>query len=116
MEGASQGPGPPENSALSYGELGNERIKGYYPYQAVLANNNVVGYTGSTITALSGYAQAAAIVSDITWETTSTVDVGLDLTMLNNRLSVTAGLVLQKDPRHAPAGPHRPDHGTLRPL
>lgn len=81
---------------LSYGELGNERIKGYYPYQAVLANNNVVGYTGSTITALSGYAQAAAIVSDITWETTSTVDVGLDLTMLNNRLSVTADWYYKK--------------------
>lgn len=81
---------------FSYGELGNERIKGYYPYQAVLANNNVVGYTGSTITALSGYAQAAAIVSDITWETTSTVDVGLDLTMLNNRLSVTADWYYKK--------------------
>lgn len=81
---------------LSYGELGNERIKGYYPYQAVLANNNVVGYNGSTLTALSGYAQAAAIVTDITWETTSTVDVGIDLSMLRNRLSVTADWYYKK--------------------
>ena len=81
---------------LSYGELGNERIKGYYPYQAVLANNNVVGYNGSTLTALSGYAQAAAIVSDITWETTSTIDVGIDLSMFRNRLSVTADWYYKK--------------------
>lgn len=30
-------------------------------------------YVGSTLTGLSGYAQAAAIVTDITWETTSTI-------------------------------------------
>lgn len=74
---------------LSYGELGNERIKGYYPYQAVLANNHTMGYVGSTLTGLSGYAQAAAIVTDITWETTSTFDVGVDLSLFRNRLSVT---------------------------
>jgi hypothetical protein len=31
-----------------------------------------------------------AIVSDITWETTSSIDVGIDLSMLNSRLSLTA--------------------------
>lgn len=81
---------------FSYGELGNERIKGFYPYQAVLANNNVVGYNGSTLTSLSGYAQAAAVVTDITWETTSTVDVGVDLSMLGHRLSVTADWYYKK--------------------
>ncbi len=75
---------------VSYGELGNERIKGYYPYQAILANNNVVGYLGSTVTPYQGYAQAAAIVKEITWETTATFDVGIDLSMLKNRLSLTA--------------------------
>lgn len=81
---------------VSYGELGNERIKGYYPYQAVLANNNTMGYTGPTLTGLSGYAQAAAIVTDITWETTATIDVGLDLSMLGSRLSLTADWYYKK--------------------
>ncbi len=81
---------------LSYGELGNERIKGYYPYQAVLANNHTMGYAGSTLTGLSGYAQAAAIVTDITWETTSTFDVGVDLSLFRNRLSVTGDWYYKK--------------------
>lgn len=81
---------------LSYGELGNERIKGYYPYQAVLANNHTMGYVGSTLTGLSGYAQAAAIVTDITWETTSTFDVGVDLSLFRNRLSVTGDWYYKK--------------------
>ncbi len=81
---------------VSYGELGNERIKGYYPYQAVLADNNTVGYNGSTVIGLSGYSQAAAVVSDITWETTATVDVGLDLTMLGNRLTLSGDYYYKK--------------------
>ena len=81
---------------LSYGELGNERIKGYYPYQAVLANNHTMGYVGSTLTGLSGYAQAAAIVTDITWETTSTFDVGGELSLFRNRLSVTGDWYYKK--------------------
>lgn len=81
---------------ISYGELGNERIKGFYPYQAVLANNHTVGYVGSTLTGLSGYAQAAAIVPDITWETTSTIDAGIDLSMLRSRLTLTADWYYKK--------------------
>lgn len=75
---------------LSYGELGNERIQGYYPYQTTLSPSYSVGYIGSTVTSLAGYSQTAAVIPDLTWETTATYDVGIDLKMFSNRLSLTA--------------------------
>ena len=75
---------------VSYGELGNERINGYYPYQTTLTPAYSVGYIGNTVTSLPGYSQTAAVVRDLTWETTTTYDVGVDLTFLKNRLSLTA--------------------------
>ena len=74
---------------VSYGELGNERISGYYPYQSMLSVSHPVGYTGSTPISVTGYAQGAAIVPNLTWESTSTIDAGIDLAFLDNRLSAT---------------------------
>ena len=45
---------------------------------------------------MRGEAQAERIVYARTWETTSTGDGGRDLTMLNNRLSVTADWYYKK--------------------
>ena len=71
----------------SYGELGNERIGCYYPYQSMLSVSHPVAYLGNEISSITGYAQGSAVVPDLTWESTSTVDVGLDLGFLSNRLS-----------------------------
>lgn len=81
---------------ISYGELGNERIGDYYPYQTALATNRTVGYVNGALTALQGYAQSTAVVTDLTWETTSSIDVGLDLQMLDNRLSVSGDWYYKK--------------------
>lgn len=75
---------------VSYGQLGNERINGYYPYQSMLSVSHPVGYVGNEVTPETGYVQSTAIVPDLTWETTSTIDVGLDLAFLRNRLTLTA--------------------------
>ena len=80
----------------SYGELGNERIGGYYPYQSMLSVSHPVGYVGDGATSITGYAQGSAIVPDLTWESTSTFDIGLDLTLLNNRLSFTGDWYYKK--------------------
>lgn len=72
---------------LSYGQLGNERIQGYYPYQSTLTPAYSVGYVGNNVTAIPGYSQTAAVINDLSWETTTTYDVGLDLEFLDNRLS-----------------------------
>lgn len=81
---------------VSYGELGNERIRGYYPYQTVLTAGYPVGYIGGNVVGLPGYAQSVAVVKDLTWETTATFDVGIDLSLLNSRLSVTGDWYYKK--------------------
>ncbi len=80
----------------SYGELGNERIGGYYPYQSMLSVSHPVGYLGDAATSVTGYAQGGAIVPDLTWESTSTIDIGLDLSMLDSRLNLTGDWYYKK--------------------
>lgn len=72
---------------LSYGQLGNERI-GYYPYQAILGYNAAVGYIGTTVTGLQAASASQYVIPDITWETTETYDVGIDIGMFKNRLRI----------------------------
>ncbi|MBQ1636365.1 MAG: TonB-dependent receptor [Bacteroidales bacterium] len=76
----------------SYGTLGNERI-GNYPYQSLIAFGSVPMYTSpTTISSVMTAAQTAYAIYDITWETTKTWDVGIDLSMFNNRLSFTGDI------------------------
>lgn len=73
----------------SYGTLGNQSISGsYYPYLASLGiNTNLNWIMGS---ALPLYVTAPGLVSpNLTWETTTTLNFGLDAAALSNRLSLT---------------------------
>ena len=81
----------------SYGTLGNERI-GNYPWQAIMNFGTVPMYdnAGNVVSSMTTAAQTAYAMRNITWETTKTWDVGLDLSMFNNRLSFTAD-VYRKD-------------------
>jgi TonB-linked SusC/RagA family outer membrane protein len=80
----------------SYGTLGNERVAGsdadafkWWPYQALINFRNSLFYkNGQPVAMLSG-SQTDYAVTDITWETTKTSNVGFDLSMFNNRLSTT---------------------------
>lgn len=80
----------------SYGTLGNERITDsngnplYYPYQAFINFSDVLFYKNGEIIPELSAAQWAYAVENISWETTSSVDVGLDATFFNNRLRLTA--------------------------
>lgn len=90
----------------SYGTLGNERIQvpesqqaglsdsekeliRTYPYQSIMNFGDVLMMDGkggvvSQMTAAQKYYN----INNITWETTSTWDIGLDATMFNSRLSL----------------------------
>lgn len=68
----------------SWGELGNQNI-GNYPYQNIisLGQNYIFGGTlipGASLTNLPN--------SDISWETTRIADVGLDISLIKNKLSL----------------------------
>ena len=80
---------------FSYGTLGNEKI-GNYPYQSTIAPGTIPMYSGTTVISAATAAQTAYAIPDITWETTKTWNVGLDLTMFRNRLTFT-GDIFQKN-------------------
>ncbi len=73
----------------SWGKLGNERIGSYYPYQAAIDFGNVaLMNNGSAISATTA-AQIYYAVRNITWETTTSWDIGVDAVFFHNRLNFT---------------------------
>ncbi len=78
----------------SYGELGNQTIlnsngsQNWYPYIATLGigqSNYIMAGTNRT-----PYVSPAGLVSpDLTWETVVTKNIGVDITMLNQRFDVS---------------------------
>ena len=73
----------------SWGEAGNERI-GNYPYQALLSFTNALFLQGANVVPLNGAGQQVYAVEDISWETTSTANIGMDAAFLRNRLTLSA--------------------------
>lgn len=68
----------------SWGQLGNQNI-GNYPYQSTLSNSNYA--FGSTAT---GFTANRLVDPNLTWETTRSVNAGLDLTAFNNKITFSA--------------------------
>ena len=73
----------------SWGNLGNERI-GNYPYQSTIGFSNALFHQGSNVVAAQAAAQWQYAIRDITWESTETYGVGLDIGIFNNKLSLIA--------------------------
>ena len=69
----------------SWGKLGNQNISNY-PYQNVLSLGQ--NYTFGGVLA-SGIALTKLANADITWEKTQIIDIGLDLSVLKDQLSLT---------------------------
>lgn len=72
----------------SWGRLGNERI-GNYPYQATIAFSNALFFQGSNVVAAQTAAQTRYAIQDISWETTESIDLGVDANFFDNRLRFT---------------------------
>ena len=62
----------------SYGNLGNERI-GNYPYQTTMSFTSPSVFSGGSVIGVQGVTNSKLAIEDITWETTTTYDVGMDL-------------------------------------
>jgi len=79
----------------SWGQLGNQNISGYWPYLTVINQNNDLSYSyGGDFAA--GAAVTSLVDEDITWETTSTLDFGLDIGLLNNKINLEADYFRKK--------------------
>lgn len=66
----------------SWGKLGNNSIDNYAFLSTYAANNYVIGNTLTNGLAVSAYANPL-----LRWETTTSADLGLDIAVLNNRLT-----------------------------
>jgi TonB-linked SusC/RagA family outer membrane protein len=86
----------------SWGQLGNQNISGYWPYLTVISQDNTLSYSyGGTFA--PGAAVTSLVDQNITWETTSTLDFGIDIGLLNNKLTIetdyfdkkTSGIIVQ---------------------
>ncbi len=82
----------------SIGQLGNERIGSEFPYQAAInfGNSYMYNKSGQIVTALQNAAQYTYAFENITWETTTTYGVGVDMAMLNSRLRFTGDYYYKK--------------------
>jgi len=69
----------------SWGQLGNQNI-GTYPYQSTLSGANYA-FGGSVS---SGFIANTLVDPSLTWETTRVGDIGLDMSILNNKLVLSA--------------------------
>ncbi len=79
----------------SWGQLGNQNISGYWPYLTVINQNNSLSYSSGG-TFIPGAAVTALVDNNITWETTSTLDFGIDAGLLNNRINIEADYFRKK--------------------
>jgi TonB-linked SusC/RagA family outer membrane protein len=78
----------------SWGQLGNQYATNsngemFWPYLTVIEQSNDLSYSYN-----KNFAPGAAVTSlvdeNITWETTTTSDIGLDIGLLNNKLTIEA--------------------------
>ena len=69
----------------SWGRLGNQNI-GTYPYQPTLSQNTYA-FAGNIST---GFTPTTLVDPSLTWETTRETDLGLDMTILKNKLTISA--------------------------
>jgi TonB-linked SusC/RagA family outer membrane protein len=72
----------------SYGELGNDKVGSNYAYLATIGPVGGIPPIGNALTA--GYAQTAIPNPFLTWENVTKQNIGLDISMLRNRLGITA--------------------------
>ncbi len=75
----------------SWGRLGNQTVNnnsgGVYPYQNILATGYNYPFGNSINT---GVARVNITDSDLTWETTESLDIGLESSFLNNQINFSA--------------------------
>ena len=73
---------------VSYGQLGNQNIGGYYPFYPSLGtttatNTNYIFSTGKDV----AVSHPGLVDPSLTWETTTSLDFGVDMSFLSSRLN-----------------------------
>lgn len=79
---------------LSYGSLGNQNV-GAYDYLQTINSGAQINYAFGGDTKINGASASAPNASDLTWEKVITYNAGLDLGLLNNRLTFTGDVYIR---------------------
>lgn len=74
---------------VSWGQTGNQSGVGDYAFLQKYNVTRQEWFKEGNENAVPTITQANLRTSDLTWETTSQTDIGLDLTMFNNRVNLT---------------------------
>ncbi|MGQ7870998.1 TonB-dependent receptor [Sunxiuqinia sp. sy24] len=72
----------------SWGQIGNIQSVGYYAYNVPMSSHRP--YLGEDPAYLPGYYVAQQSNRDLKWETSETYDLGLDASLFNGRIEITA--------------------------
>ena len=78
----------------SYGTIGNHAVSPYETYARLEFNNRGASY--GTQTGYTGYWPAGASNPDLRWEKTAQYNVGVDLALLQSRMTLTADFYIKK--------------------
>ena len=91
----------------SYGLLGNQDVSGYYPYLATMSANKL-GYRIDGEQPM--YVSAPGLVSSsLTWEKVSTSNIGIDINLLDNRLTASGDFYVRRTKDMLTAGQPLPN-------
>lgn len=71
----------------SWGKLGNQSIANFWPYLTVINQNNSLSYSYGGAFA-PGAAVTALVDENITWETTATLDFGIEFGFLDDKITL----------------------------
>ncbi|MEX2372046.1 MAG: TonB-dependent receptor [Bacteroidales bacterium] len=76
---------------LGWGVSGNDRIGNYNTFSTYGSNLYTAAYSisGSNTEAVSGFQPDAVGNPNVTWETTETINLGVDLTVLNSSVNIS---------------------------
>jgi TonB-linked SusC/RagA family outer membrane protein len=77
---------------VTYGSTGNQDGIGNYPAYSLLSTQNYV--LGNTV--ITGIGPNQIANPDLSWETTTQSDVGLDIALFNSRISITTDVYLKR--------------------
>ena len=77
----------------SYGLLGNQNIGNFYPFAGTFSSGQDYYFNNNFVT---GLAITQASNNSISWEKSAQFDVGVDLALLNNKLTITADYYQRK--------------------
>ena len=75
---------------VGYGTSGNDRMNDYNMFSTFASNNYMAAYAidGSNTQATAGFQPSTRGSDDVSWETTKTLNIGLDVALLNNKVNL----------------------------